>query len=172
MTRGLPNAYDGIGGGERDRWRVACTIRGTPCGSPTDQHWLWSEPPRATSRPCAGERPVRPQLVSAIGVHVRTRAVSCSVAARWAGPVGQAPLTVKAASSSSKRSSFLIAKSGPCRSEGPVADVMATLLIRAVPSRRPLLSRRSAEGGRAGSRRLGATCIAAMAIERSPRKLT
>ena len=144
--------------------RVARRLTNTGCGV--------NRLRRATSRPCAVERPVRPQLVSAIGVHVRTRAVVCSVAARWAGPVGQAPLTVKAASSSSKRSSFLIAKSGPCRSEGPVADVMATLLIRAVPSRRPLLSRRSAEGGRAGSRRLGATCTAAMAIERSPWTIT
>ncbi len=168
-TRGLPNAYTTAPAAECG---TAGELRARSEVHRLTNSWLRSEPPESRDEP-----PLRRRAASPPAARISYRRTRPNESRhvqrcrRWEGPVGLAPLTVKAASSSSKRSSFLIAKSGPCRSAGPVADVMATLLIRAVKSRRPLLLRRSAEGGRARSRRLGATCIAAMAIERSPRRI-
>jgi hypothetical protein len=136
--------------------RDACTIRGTPCGSPT----------HATSRSCAGVR-----LVSACSSE---RQPSCTALqhdgrGRLARPHLQSWQHRAAGLGeiqhlNREKRTVQIGSAGreghgdASFPRGPITQAFAL--------------RRSAEGGRSGLRRLGATCIAAMAIKRSPRTIT
>jgi hypothetical protein len=82
-TRGWPNAYTTAPAAEcgtAGEWLRARSEVHRVARRPTYSGCGVNRLSRATSRLYAGERPVRPQLVSAIGVHVRTRAVMYSVA--------------------------------------------------------------------------------------------